>query len=317
MAPSNSQPDQRPEPPSGAQTEIASGDQRAVVVEVGGGLRSYRVGGLEILDGYQVDQRCTGARGQVLVPWPNRLRDGRYRFADVDHQLPLSEPSRQNAIHGLVRWSNWVLADQASDRVTMSQVLHPRDGYPFTLLMVLDYRLGADGLEVRNTATNLGDQACPYGAGTHPYLSLGTPTIDALVLRAPGSMRMLTDERAIPVGLEPVDGGPYDFRRARVIGDTVLDTGYAELERGPDGRARVELAHPATGSAVALWMDEGYPYLMLFTGDSLEQAERRRRGLGVEPMTCAPNAFQTGDGLRSLEPGQSWSSTWGISPAIR
>ena len=29
---------------------------------------------------------------------------------------------------------------------------------------------------------------------------------------------------------------------------------------------------------------------------------RRRRSLAIEPMTCAPNAFVTGDGLRVLEP---------------
>jgi len=63
---------------------------------------------------------------------------------------------------------------------------------------------------------------------------------------------------------------------------------------------------------VALWVDESYGYVMAFTGDSLPQPERRRRGLGVEPMTCAPNAFQTGDGLRTLAPGELFASSWGI-----
>jgi aldose 1-epimerase len=53
---------------------------------------------------------------------------------------------------------------------------------------------------------------------------------------------------------------------------------------------------------------------MLFTGDSLPDASRRRGGLGVEPMTCAPNAFASGDGLRVLEPGESFSAAWGIAP---
>jgi aldose 1-epimerase len=46
--------------PTGAQFEIAFGDQRAVAVEVGGGLRSYSAGGRDLLDGYPVGamSRC-------------------------------------------------------------------------------------------------------------------------------------------------------------------------------------------------------------------------------------------------------------------
>ena len=65
--------------PSGKQFELAHGDQRAVVVEVGGGLRSYSAGGRELLDGYGADEMCASGRGQVLLPWPNRIEDGALR----------------------------------------------------------------------------------------------------------------------------------------------------------------------------------------------------------------------------------------------
>jgi aldose 1-epimerase len=182
------------------------------------------------------------------------------------------------------------------------------------LHLVVAYELRDDGLAVTTTATNVGDSACPYGAGAHPYLTLGTEGIDPLLLRAPGSIWLPEDDRGIPTGSEPVEGTPYDFRRLHAIGDVQLDTGYAELERDVDGLARVELRTADGERAVSLWLDESYPYLMLFTGDSLPEVERRRRGLGVEPMTCAPDAFETGNGLRQLAPGESFISAWGIAP---
>ena len=247
-------------------------------------------------------------------PWPNRLRDGRYEFEGEIHQLPLSEPAKRNAIHGLVRWANWTVHEQAADRVTLEHVLHPQAGYPFALHLAITYQLGEAGLRVDTTATNVGDSACPYGAGAHPYLTLGTETIDPLLLRAPGAIWLPEDDRGIPTGSEPVEGTEYDFRRHRPLQGIELDTGYAELERDEEGIARVELQTADGSRSVALWLDERYPYLMLFTGDSLADAERRRRGLGIEPMTCAPDAFESGKGLRRLAPSESFTSAWGIAP---
>ena len=66
--------------PSGAQVELALGRQRAVVTTVGAGLRTYSAGGREVLDGYGRDELCPSGRGQLLVPWPNRIEDGSYEF---------------------------------------------------------------------------------------------------------------------------------------------------------------------------------------------------------------------------------------------
>jgi len=309
-------PASEPEPlaPSGEQIEIVHGDQRVIVVEVGGALRAYEVGDWALLDGYRRDERCTAARGQSLIPWPNRLRDGAYRFDGHGYQLALSEPAKGNAIHGLVRFANWTVARRARDRVTMTHVLHPQPGYPFALRLTIEYRLSDPGLSVTTTALNVGTSSCPYGAGAHPYLSIGTDVIDAGVLRIPANRWLPSDARGIPTGAETVDGTPYDFREPRPIGDAQLDTGYTDLIRDRDGHARVTLRGPAGQPGVALWLDEHYGYVMAFTGDSLPQPERRRRGLGVEPMTCAPNAFQTGDGLRTLAPGESFASSWGLEP---
>jgi aldose 1-epimerase len=195
----------------------------------------------------------------------------------------------------------------------MKHVLHPQPGYPFELALSIEYALSEQGLLVRTTAVNTGTSACPYGAGAHPYLTVGTETIDPVILRAPGGTVLQSDERGLPVGSTSVEGTEYDFRRARPIGSTKLDNAFTDLERGEDGLARVELRGPEHGAGATLWVDETYAYLMLFTGDPLPDVNRR--SLAVEPMTCPPNAFRSGESLVRLEPGDSIASEWGIDPS--
>jgi aldose 1-epimerase len=297
--------------PSGEQFELVHGEQRATIVEVGGGVRAYAVGERAVLDPYPLEMICDGAHGTPLLPWPNRLRDGRYSFDGSDYQLPLSEPERHNAIHGLLRWSPWTATEHERQRVLMSARLHPFTGYPSALQLQIEYTLDDGGLTVRSTAANIGGRACPFGAGQHPYLSPGAGTIDDCSLEMPAATRILTDEeRMLPCGREAVEGTPYDLRLPRVLGDQKIDAAFTDLARGEDGLARTRLSAP-DGGCVELWVDERFSFLELFTGDGLS-ATRRRRGLGVEPMTCAPNAFQSGEGLVRLEPGEHTSASWGV-----
>jgi aldose 1-epimerase len=298
-------------PPSGEQYVIESGSQRATVVEVGGGIREYSVGDRPVLDPYPLGAMCDGAHGVPLLPWPNRLADGRYTFDGAEYQVELSEPERHNAIHGFLRWQPWPARDLQRSRVVVGTRIHPRSGFPFSLDIEIGYALGDGGLVVETTARNFGEQRCPFGAGQHPYLSPGSGPLDDCELRVGAATRVLTDdERQLPVGTEAVDGTPFDFRAGRRIGDLKLDDPFCDLARDPEGRAWVELAGP-DGRTVRLWVDERYPYLELFTGDTLAP-ERRRRGLGCEPMSCPPNAFRTGDHLMVLEPGEAVTLRWGV-----
>jgi aldose 1-epimerase len=303
--------------PSGEQVEISRDGHHAVIVEVSGGIRTYEVDGRSLIDGYAADEMCTGARGQLLVPWPNRLRDGRYQFNGQTYQVPLSEPEKLNAIHGFLRWEHWHVAQRTDDQVVMEHTLHPRAGYPFTLHVAVAYRVGASGLVSITTATNIGKGPCPYGVGAHPYLHAGAPTVDPCWLEAPGRRYLTSDDRGIPTGEAGVAATAYDFRRRRPVLATVIDTAFTDLERETDGRAWVRLWRGPEDDGVGLWMDERYPYYMLYTGDTLPEKDCRRRSIGVEPMTCAPNAFASGEGLITLGPGENVVSCWGIAPLPR
>lgn len=298
--------------PSGEQVEIGQGVQRATLVEVGGGIRSYDHAGREVLDGYRDDELCTGARGAPLIPWPNRLADGAYRFDGTAHQVALTEPDKHNAIHGLLRWRNWTVRDHDTSRAVLGTVLHPLPGYPFTIDVTISYSLDESGLTVATTATNLGADRCPYGAGQHPYLAAGSERVDPAVVTLDAATWLPTDERGLPKGAEPVAGSAVDFRRGRVLGDQHVDNAFTDLARDADGRAWVQLDGP-DGRRTRLWVDEHHRYIALYTADT-QPPDKRRRGLGVEPMTCAPNGFASGAGLLCLDPGQAITTCWGIQP---
>jgi len=309
-------PDQRP-----AETTAATGDQwvighgyqRAVVTEVGATLRSFTVGDRPVVEGFGPDTWSHGGRGQVLAPWPNRLGDGAYEFNGVSAQAPLNEIGRRTAIHGLVRWMPWRLTGRAQNRVGLCCELRPSPAYPYSLRLEIEYRLGRSGLIVTTDAQNIGDGDLPFGLGFHPYLTVGTTKVDQARLRLPAGRRLTTDERGLPTGSVSVTGTEFDFTAGRPIGTTRLDTAYLDLARDADGRVRIDVDHPDGLAGMTLWADERFGYVMVYTGDTLEEAARRT-AVAVEPMTCPPDALRTGTDLTVLIPGARWTASWGISP---
>jgi aldose 1-epimerase len=301
--------------PTGQQWRIGHGRQEVIVCEVGATLRHYAVGDTQVLDGFGADEWSHSGRGQVLAPWPNRLADGRYEFNGVRAQAALDEPERRNAIHGLVRWLPWTLQTRHQNQLSLRLQLHPSPGYPFSLLLELGYHVGRDGLTVTTTAQSLEESSVPFGIGFHPYLTAGPETVDGAILHVPALHTLDLDDRGLPTGtLSPVAGTDRDFSTSRFIGPAVLDTPYTTLVREDDGRARASLEAPGGAGGTTLWVDEGYPYLMVYTGDTLGDLARRRRAVAIEPMTCPPNALRTGTGVIELQPGQEWKAQWGISP---
>jgi aldose 1-epimerase len=302
--------DLSPEPRTGTQHDIAAGDYRATVTELGAGLRQLSYRGQPVISGYAADDVPPAGSGQLLIPWPNRVDQGRYPFGGGTHQLDLSEPAHGNAIHGLTRFANWATAEHAADRVELRHILHTQPGYPFCLELTARYGLSADGLEVTVTARNAGSAAAPYGTGSHPYLLAGPEQVDGWELELPAGSWLETDARGIPAG-PPADvaGTPFDFRTPRAIGGTRMDHAFTGLSRDAAGRAWARLG--GTGADLRFWASEGYRWLQVFSGDTLGP-DRARRALAIEPMTCPPNAFVTGTDLLTLAPGEAVTHSWGL-----
>ncbi len=298
-------------PVTGTQHDIGAGDYSATITELGANLRSLRYRGTPLIAGYEPDEVPPAGAGELLIPWPNRIDHGRYSFGGQELQLDLSEPTNGNAIHGLTRWTSWLLVAIASDSVELGLRLLGRPGYPFCLELLARYRLTADdGLEVTVKARNVGSRTAPYGTGSHPYLRVGTGAVDECILELPAARWLAADDRGIPVGHpQDVTGTDFDFRTGRPIGAAALDHALTGLTRDPAGRAWARLTGPQ--AAVALWAGSGYEWLQAFTGDTLGP-DRRRRAVAIEPMTCPPNAFVTGTDLLTIAPGASVTHQWGV-----
>ena len=296
---------------TGEQYALNAGPYQAVITEAGAGLRELTHEGHPLVLSYGADEPAPAAFGQLLVPWPNRVDGGRYEFGGTSHQLDVSEPKRDCAIHGLVRWAPWRVAEHGPDRVRLTHRLLGASGYPFRLDLDAEYALDATGgLRVRLTARNTGSATAPYGHGAHPYLTTGEP-IDTCAVTLRADRYLPVDDRMLPSGPSAdVTGTAYDLRTGQPVDGRRIDNAYTELNR--DGHGRVWVVLSGAARTVRLWADDAHPWMQIYTADDTPHP---REGLGVEPMTCPPNAFASGTGLRSLEPGATFTGTWGIQAA--
>ncbi|MZD03516.1 aldose epimerase [Streptomyces sp. SID5785] len=298
-----------PLPLSGTQHRLTAGRYAATVAGVGATLRELEYGGRPLILGFDADEPAPAAHGQLLAPWPNRLAGGSYAFGGTRHRLPLDETApAPSALHGLTAWQTWTPEPRdGSDRVTLALDLAARPGYPFALRLVAAYRLDAEGgLTVRVSAANRSSHPAPFGLGAHPYLTFEAP-LDACTVRLGADRCLHPDARMLPDGPpRPVEGTPQDLRTERELSGLVLNHAYTGLHRDDEGRARVRLRSPG-GDATELWADRSFGWFQLYTADHFG-----RTGLAVEPMTCPPDAFNSGHDLTVLAPGERRTSAWGI-----
>lgn len=304
-------------PLSGTRIDLEHGHYRASLASVGASLRILQFGGRDLVLPFDPEQPRPSYRGALLAPWPNRVIGGRYTFADESRQLPLSEPVRGHALHGLALWLDFAVGARSADSVVFTGAIEAQAGYPHRVALEVEYRLDDAGLHQSVTARNTGPTPAPFGTGPHPYLLAGDGELDDWVLELPADeVLTVTPERLIPIGLSDVaveDGGDFDFRGARVLGRTAIDHAFTRLARDADGVARVRLFSGAEGfrTGVELAFDAACEWVQVCTADG--DPERPRIALAVEPMTCPPDAFNSGLDLIVLAPGASTTASWSIA----
>lgn len=299
--------------PSGIQVELRHGPYSAVVTEVGATLRELRHDGRPLVVAFGADEIRPNYRGAVLAPWPNRITDGRYTFAGEERQLPLTEPARGNALHGLAGWVRWSVLSQTADTAELGHSLVPFTAYPHPLDLRVRYVLDDAGLHWTVAATNTGTGPAPYGTAPHPYLVAGDGKVNDWSLELPASEYLaVTEDRLLPLAVEPVEQAGFDFRSPRDLGDIFIDHAFTGLAAGDDGLARAFVRAAGGGGVVCSWNPVECPWVQIHTADRPGESGDRI-GLAVEPMTCPPDAFNSGTDLVVLEPGQTHETTWTIS----
>ncbi len=297
--------------PTGEQFELefTSADHRsgAIITEVAAGLRALSVDGVDLVETYDAASLPPYGSGIVLVPWPNRVRDGRWSLDGVAQQLDLTEAERHNAIHGLLRNTAYRVAARTPSSISLAATVFPQHGYRFQLDTSVTYALGDDGLTVTHEIVNVGRDRAPVAIGAHPYLALGDVPIEELTVTLAASTHIEVDDRLNPIGEHPVDGTPFDLRDGARVGDLTLDDGF--------GGVPADAAHRLTaedGRYVELWRDADFAFAQVFTNRLWPRADGTGLAIAVEPMTAPADALNSGDGLRWLDPGESWIVRWGI-----
>jgi aldose 1-epimerase len=292
-------------------SEGAFGPVTATVVELAAGIRSLTVGGVDLVQDYAADSLPSWGSGIVLVPWPNRVAGARWTDDDgKTQQLDITEPSRGNAIHGLLRNTGYRVTDRSDGAITLTAPVFPQHGYPFHLDTSVRYELGEDGITVTHGIRNAGDRPAPVGIGAHPFLRVGDTPMRDLTVTVHAGTYFEVDDRQIPVAEHPVAGTEYDLTQGRPLAGARFDTPFADVEL-VDGLARHRLTAPG-GAAVELWGSEDFRFTQVFTTSRYVSPSGVIDAVAIEPMTCAPDALNSRRGLRMLEPGEQWVTSWGI-----
>lgn len=307
-------------PRSGTQHTIRAGRYEARIASVGASLRALTCAGRDLVVPFDADEVRPGYRGALLAPWPNRVVGGRYSFGGVERRLPLTEPERGHALHGLAAWLDFRVASVRGDAVTLAAVVEPQAGYPWRVGIETTFAVDERGLTQTVRAVNESDDPAPFGMGPHPYLVAGRGPLDSWTLELPASEVLdVEPDLLAPVGLRgvaQVDPDRFDWRAPRVLGAVALDHAYTALAWDADGRTAVRLTDPA-GTGVEMSWDAACPWVQVHTADLPGGAAQpyHRAGLAVEPMTCAPDAFNAAryefdTGLVVLAPGGEATASW-------
>ncbi|RBM10371.1 aldose epimerase [Prauserella sp. PE36] len=295
--------------PTGEQFELIRGNARAVVTEIGAGLRAFEIGGVPYLEPFAAEDEPPKGAGQVLVPWPNRTKAARWTFDGEPQELEVTEAKRGNAIHGLTRHKEWELLEHAECSITLACDIADEPGWPVPLRTGIVYELAPRELTVTHEVSNEGDRAIGFGVGTHPYFRIGDVPTDELTLTLPATrVRPYAEEEQLPYAEErDVEGTEYDLRSGRVVGELDLDTAFGGLTADEEGRHHVLLTHGTT--TLDVWTEADFRWVQVFTPTDLTG---RGRAIAIEPMTCPADALNSGTDLIILEPGEKWQGSWGI-----
>jgi aldose 1-epimerase len=305
-------------PVSGIQHSLRAGDYEACIASIGATLRCLTYQGRDLVVPFGADEVRPSYRGATLAPWPNRVVDGIYTFGGAERRLSLTEPARGHAMHGLAAWLDFEAIDKGPSHVTLAATIVAQTGYPWQVRVETTFQLSADGLTQTVRGVNESDELAPWGTAPHPYLVAGPGLVDDWTLELPADdVLTVTDDRLIPVSLEPVttDAPRFDFRAPRQIGAVEIDHAYTGFSRDAAGSASVRVTSGA-GTGVGMTWGASCPWAQIHTADKPDPAVSRL-GLAVEPMTCAPDAFNADRydydaGLTELQPGASTEASWRI-----
>ncbi|MFT4147911.1 MAG: aldose 1-epimerase family protein [Micrococcaceae bacterium] len=293
---------------TGQQYSLQYKNSKATITELAAALRYLEIDGVQVTETHGDDVTAPMGLGLVLVPWPNRVDKGQWVLDGKKQQLDITEYDRGHAIHGLLRNTGYSAVEQSDTSVTLHATVFPQHGYPFHLDTFVRYTLNGEGLTVQHRVKNLSEQKAPVAIGAHPYFRVGnTPVEDLEVKIAAGTYLVADPKDMIPTEKKPVSG-LLDLRQGQKVGDLDIDTGFTDIT--PEGKLFKHHLIDPQGNSTTLWADETMPFVHVFTPAGFTSD---KKAIAMEPMTAPANAFNSGDHLQWLEPGDTFTASWGVS----
>ncbi len=248
-------------------------------------------------DDFKKNVTSKGFLGCKLSPFVCRLGKGKYHYGKKDYTIEKFYLEK-NAIHGLLFDKEFVVTGKTSNdlhaSVTMKYEYRVEDnGYPFNYDCMVTWQLEKDNkLAVTTECINKDEGLIPMQDGWHPYFTLGD-SIDDLQLEFQSHEMVEFDKELIPTKkLIPYS----EFVSLKKIGNIFLDNCFSlNVE---SCQPLCVLRNPDKGIEVELYPDRSYPYLQIYTPP-------HRKSIAIENISGAPDAFNNGMGLITLESGES------------
>lgn len=308
-------------PTPDTEVSLSFDNQRAIVSPWGASFRRYYLAEpdgseTDIVWGYSGGARKKGGQGDVLIPFPGRVAEGRYSFNGQAFQLDRNDKEGPNAIHGFVRTLPWTTHRADSNcavfDIGLDAQAYGRRGYPFSLSVRVTYALDREGLSCSFAVQNVGSQVAPVGVGFHPYFTVGTAVIDQAEATIPAAGFLEFNERLVPTGtIVSAAGSEWDYRECRAIGARRFNHCYVQLERDAAGFATASLRHAGSRRRIDVVMDRAFSAIVVYTGDAIVDAPRR--AFAIEPMTCATDSFNHPEwGLQRLRPNETFTGRYRV-----
>lgn len=297
-------------PASGTNYTLTAGGATAVIASLAGALRSYSVNGIHLTETWGDSAIPVGGAGILLAPWANRVDGGIWRLDGKEQRLDITELGKGNAIHGLLRNTGYQPVAVSESSVRLQAEIFPQHGYPFHLLHAVEYSLTEERLTVEQSLENLSDAAAPFALGAHPYLKISDVPTEDLTLTLHAGYVFETNERSIPTGKVRVSG-QFDLRVGQRIGDLEFDAAFGGLELA--GGSHKHVLSAPDGRSVTLWADASFSFAHVYVSTIYPGVAK---AVAIEPMTAPADAFNSGEGLRWLEPAGTFTAQWGIEPRL-
>jgi aldose 1-epimerase len=289
-------------------TDPATGSS-ALISPVGASILALELSGKKVIEPVSANGPEFYS-GVVMAPWSSRIAQGKYELSDGrSFQLPINEPARNNALHGLVYNQSFEIERSLESAVEMYIEISESAWYPFHLKLAISYELEEGGLFVSFAVRNISSEKAPFGIGFHPYLSMGWAKGPVLIQSAAGSVLNL-NENMIATGRASTASSLKDLSVGRQVIAAGLDDDYTDLEFRK-GVATTKLV-TEDGSGVEVWQEDIFKHVVIYTTDSFEAEAGLISAVAIEPSTSEVNAFNSKQDLLWLEPNQTRSGSWGI-----